>query len=276
MMKYILISVSILILCSCEQVIKVDLNDADPAFVVEAIIYKDSVAVVRLTRTASYFSLEESEFIGNATINISDGNSSEELSYSGNGYYTGHTIIGTEGRTYQLEITYGGKIYTGRSYMPKGTHIISVDYVKDESVSIFNPDGKTMFTIKTDFIDDPDKDNFYMVRFFLNGEILKDSYYVLTEKNAVNGSLDISNINSSDNDTIRFSEWMFYNGGGAEVQVFSIDESVYNYFLQLNDILYWKRRFMPPNPYNPKSNISNGALGYFAAWSYDSRKIQLE
>jgi hypothetical protein len=33
---------------------------------------------------------------------------------------------------------------------------------------------------------------------------------------------------------------------------------------------------MPPTPYNPKSNISNGALGYFAAWSYDSEKILLE
>jgi hypothetical protein len=69
---------------------------------------------------------------------------------------------------------------------------------------------------------------------------------------------------------------MFYGGGEAEVQVFSIDESVYNYFLQLNDVLYWKRRLMPPTPYNPKSNISNGALGYFAAWSYDSEKILLE
>jgi hypothetical protein len=69
---------------------------------------------------------------------------------------------------------------------------------------------------------------------------------------------------------------MFYEGGEAEVQVFSLDESVYNYFLQLNDILYWKRRVMPPTPYNPKSNISNGALGYFAAWAYDSRKIMLE
>jgi hypothetical protein len=171
---------------------------------------------------------------------------------------------------------YGGKIYQGKSYMPKETHIISVSYTRDESVSIFNPNGKTMFTIESAFLDDPDQNNFYIVRFFLDGEILKNSYYVLTEKNASNGSLDISDINSADNDTIIFSEWMFYKGGEAEVQIFSIDESVYNYFLQLNDVLYWKRRFMPPNPYNPKSNISNGALGYFAAWSFDSKKIILE
>jgi len=44
----------------------------------------------------------------------------------------------------------------------------------------------------------------------------------------------------------------------------------------LNDVLFWKRRFNPPATYNPVSNINNGALGYFAAWTYNSEKIILE
>jgi hypothetical protein len=277
MTKYILISIAIfIILSSCEEVIKVDLNSSDPAFVVEAIIYQDSVALVRLTSTSSYFSFEESEVIENASIKISDGTSSEELSYTGNGYYRGNTIIGTEEKTYEIEIMHEGNIYKGLSYLPKKTDIISISYGKSDEVNLFNPYGETMFTIESEFIDDPGIDNFYMVRFILDGQVLKNSLYVLTEHNAVNGALDISDINSTDNDTIRFSEWMFYEGGEAEVQIFSIDKSVYNYFVQLNDVLYWKRRFMPPTPYNPVSNINNGALGYFAAWAYDSRKIMLE
>ena len=275
--KKILVSIAILtIISSCEEVIDINLNYADPAFVVEAIIYKDSVSLVRLTRTTSYFSIEEPKFVENAIIKINDGISSEELSYTGNGYYTGDTIIGTEGRNYSIEISHEGNLYKGTSYMPKRTDIISVSYDRSESVSIFNPNGDTIFTIKSEFIDDPDIDNFYMVRFILDGEVLKNSYYVLTEDKAVNGYINISDINNADNDTIRFSEWMFYKGGEVEIQIFSIDESVYTYFLQLNDILYWKRRVMPPTPYNPKSNISNGALGYFAAWAYDSKKIMLE
>ena len=133
-----------------------------------------------------------------------------------------------------------------------------------------------MFVINCEFIDDPEADNYYMIRYILDDKVLAGSYYLLTEESAVNGSLEISNINSTDNDTIRFEEWMFYEGGRGEVQVFSIDKSVYDYFVQLNDVLFWKRRFNPPTPYNPVSNINNGVLGYFAAWVYDSEKVILE
>ena len=75
---------------------------------------------------------------------------------------------------------------------------------------------------------------------------------------------------------MRFSESIFYEGGEIEIELFSIDEDIFNYFLQLSDILFWKNRVVPPTPYNPSSNISGGALGYFAAWSFDAKTILLE
>ena len=275
--KYFLFALSLIIaLTSCEEVIKVDLNTSNPAFVIEAMIYEDSVTLVRLTKTTSYFSAEEPEYINDASIKISDKISSEELIYIGNGYYSGVNIIGTEEINYEIEILYGGILYKGTSYMPVRTDIISVSYSKNNEQTIFNPKGETMFVIKCEFIDDPEADNYYMIRYILDGKVLAGSYYLLTEESAVNGSLEISNITSADNDTIRFEEWMFYEGGTGEIQVFSIDKSVYDYFVQLNDILFWKRRFNPPTQYNPVSNINNGAMGYFAAWTYNSEKLILE
>lgn len=277
MNKFCLIGILIFIIfSSCEEVIEIDLNTSDPAFVVEAIIYKDSISQVRLTKTTSYFSLKEPDFIEDARIKISDGIISEELSYTDKGYYSGKSVTGTEKKTFNLEILYNGIIYKSESYMPAKTEILSVSYSKNNTQTIFNPSGKTMFTIACSFIDDPGVNNYYMIRYILDGEVLTGSYYVMTEQNAVNGTIEISSINRADNDTIHFSEWMFYEGGAGEVQVFSIDKSVYDYFVQLNDILFWKRRFNPPSPYNPESNIDNGALGYFAAWSFDLRKIILE
>ena len=110
-----------------------------------------------------------------------------------------------------------------------------------------------------------------MIRYISDGEMVENSYYLLTEKNANDGV-----INSVNDGIISFSESVFFEGGEVEVQLFSIDESVYNYFMQLNDVLFWKRRVIPPTPYNPISNINNGALGYFAAWAYDSETIILE
>jgi hypothetical protein len=109
-----------------------------------------------------------------------------------------------------------------------------------------------------------------MVRFLSNGKLL-ERYYLLTENKANSGLINITY-----DGNINYSESIFFDGGEVQVQLFSIDESVYNYFLQLSDILFWKRRVIPPTPYNPDSNIDNGILGYFAAWTCDSKTIVLE
>jgi hypothetical protein len=268
--KYLSGTIIILnILTSCEEVINIDLNTANPALVVEAIIYKDSVCLVRLTRTTSYFSIEQPVFIENASVKISDGALSEELSYKGNGYYTGSTIIGTEGRTYEIEIMHDGITYKGISSMPLKTDLIAVRFGKDNSQSPLNPYGKTVFTITCEFADNPGTNNYYMIRFVWDGKLL-ERYYLLTENSSNSGSIN------NTNGIISFSESIFFEGGLVEVQLLSIDKPVYDYFMQLSDVLFWKRRVMPPTPYNPKSNINNGALGYFAAWAIDSESIILE
>ena len=261
---------TLIIFASCEKVIDVDLNTSEPAMVVEGFIYNDSVSQVHLTRTTSYFSSEEPEIIEDATVWISDGNTSEELEYRGNGYYAGTSVTGIENRNYRLEIEHNGTTYNGDSYMPLKSEIISLRYIKDESVSIFNPFGKIVYTIVCVFRDDPATDNYYMIRFMKDNKMVKDSYYLLTENNANNGSI------SNDNNIITFEESVFFEGGEVDVQLLSIDKRVYMYFTQLNDVLFWKRRVIPPTPYNPESNIDNGALGYFAAWAYDSQRIVLE
>jgi hypothetical protein len=271
MAKFHLIIAAILIIyTSCEEVIDVDLNSSDPEIVVEAIIVNGSVCLARLTQTSSYFTHEESGIIDNASIKISDGISIEELDYAGNGIYTGNIIIGTEERIYKIEIKHNGVTYEGISYMPRKTDIISVWYNKDESQSILNPHGDKVFTINCQFNDNPDVDNFYMIRYIEDGEMLEKNYFMLTEHNNIGGTL------TNDRNTVSFSESIFYEGGEVEVQLFSIDESVYNFFKQLNDVLFWKNRVIPPTPYNPASNIDNGALGFFAAWAYDSEKIVLQ
>jgi hypothetical protein len=261
--------VMLMLFTSCEEVIHVDLNTSDPEFVVEAKICKDSVSLVRLTSTTSYFSPELPGIIEDATVIVSDGISSEVLNYSGNGYYTGSSVTGTEDTGYQIEIKHNGNTYHGSSYMPARADILSVDYNISDSPGVLNPYGKTISTITCEFRDNPGKDNYYMIRFMSDNELL-ERYYLLTEKTTNSGYIN------NTNDTITFSESIFFDGGEVDVQLYSIDENVYKYFLQLSDVLFWKGRVIPPNPYNPASNIDNGALGYFAAWSFDSRRIIIE
>jgi hypothetical protein len=255
---------------SCEEVIEVDLDANEPEFVVEAIIYKDSVCKVQLTGTAGYFSMEEPSYIENASVIISDGTASEELSYEGNGYYRGSTITGTEEKTYEIEINHEGKVYYATSYMPKEPHIESVSYNVSNAQSTLNPFGETVVDINCIIEDDITKDNYYLLRYSDSNGKLIERYYLLTENVSNSGHIDY------ENGKIIFSESIFYEGSFITMRLFAVDKAVYDYFLQLTDILFWKRRIMPPTPYNPESNISNGVLGYFVAWSYDSEVLVLE
>ncbi len=271
MIRRIYIITSILALtCSCEEVIEIDLNYAEPAFVAEAVISKDSVCSVRLTRTSDYFSAEEAEFIEDAAITISDGSSSEELVYKGKGYYRGSSVTGQEGSAYEIRIQHKGITYSGKSSMPEGAEIISVNYNMSTAVSILNPFGDTVYTISCSFIDDPEIENYYMITYVAQGKLLEERYFLLSETTANGGSFE------KEGNVMYFAESIFCQGGVAEVRLYSIDKAVYDYYMQLDDILFWKRRYVPPVPYNPKSNLSNGALGCFAAWAVDVRTIILE
>jgi hypothetical protein len=57
------------------------------------------------------------------------------------------------------------------------------------------------------------------------------------------------------------------------VQLLNIDEITYNYFKQLRDITNAGRLMSTSTPDNPDNNLSNGALGYFAAWSVSEKTL---
>jgi hypothetical protein len=268
--KYSFILFVGLIITSCEKIINIDVSSSNPRFVAEATISKDSVCHARLSLTSDYFSYADTAIVENAVIRISDGVNNEELIYMGKGQFMGKSIRGVEGIKYELKIEYNGTSYVASSQMPAERQIISVYYFKTESQSVLNPYGKRMYTITCDFTDDPSEENYYMIWLTSGGRLISGCYYLLTEYSSNEGVLN--NLN----DTINFSDSFFYDGGLIEFQLYSIDKPVYDYFIQMNDILFWKRRVIPPNPYNPVSNINNDALGYFAAWTVNSREIELE
>jgi hypothetical protein len=255
---------------ACEEVVDVDLRNAEPKLNVEAVIFRDSVCNVRLTMTTDYFSELEPQVVDDAVIKINDENTSEILHYKGNGNYSGSTILGTSGVTYAIEILHDGVTYTGTSTMPGVPEIRSTRYSKSTEVSILNPEGETVYTINCRFYDDPSVSNYYMICYRSRWTLIEQRFFMLTESSANGGSFDKTG------DLISFSESIFWDGGIVDVQLYSLDEPVYQYFKQLDDILFWKRRYIPPVPYNPKSNLSGGALGYFAAMSYDSSTLVLE
>ncbi len=259
--RNIALTIAVLItITSCEEIIEIDLNSSDPALVIEASLYKDSVSVVHLTKTANYFSVDEPSLIENASVTITAGNVSEELSYIGNGNYIGQSIIGTENVNYNIEILWNETVYAGNAYLPKQTEIISLEVIEFQPPS---PHAPLFLQIESTFLDDPEVENFYLLRYVQNDTLLSGQYFAFSDLMAIN-------------DTVSFTNPMvsFNPGDEVVIKVFSIDEPIYNFFVQLNDALGGGMA-MSSTPYNPTSNIE-GAMGYFAAWSYDADTITIQ
>ncbi len=65
-------------------------------------------------------------------------------------------------------------------------------------------------------------------------------------------------------------------GDTITVELLSIDKATYDYFNTLSDILTSDRAATSLSPANPITNLSNGPLGYFVAYTVDTKSIVMK
>ncbi len=258
-----------LVFVSCQQVVSIDLNKANPRIVIEGIITDQAVPdSVRITKSGDYF--EPSLFfpsISNALVTISDNAGTlDTLKEDDPGTYRTWTLRGFPGRTYTLSATIDGTVYTAVSTMPEK---VFIDSLYTTPFRAF--DGDLGYYINISFQDPPTPGNYYRVNLGINRPIPSDSitgdrYHLFTDK-LVNGN----------HVTIRLrTRRSVMRGDTLTVELLSIDKAAYDYYNTLNDILTSDRAPTSLAPTNPNTNLSNGSLGYFAAYTIDSRTIVLQ
>jgi hypothetical protein len=57
-----------------------------------------------------------------------------------------------------------------------------------------------------------------------------------------------------------------------DITIYTIDTQMYDFYKMVNDVLNTST-MSSTAPYNPKSNISNGMLGYFAAYTKKTFRV---
>jgi len=243
---------------ACEEVIDINLNNASPVLVAEGSILLNDICRVRLSYTSDYFDSDLPLAEENAVISISDSeNRSEVLEHQGEGFYQGNIIKGLPGQVYSLRIRAGNKDYLARSSLNSQPELLLLDY---EQLDIPHYYHDTIFTVKIAIVDDRHEENYYLFRYYRNGEMLKDYYSTYSDRFLAA-------------DTIVYSEYRldFYRGDTVRVELYAIDQAIYNYFNLVNDVLF--SAMSSSTPFNPSSNFSPGILGYFMAASFDSESI---
>lgn len=255
-------------LISCEKIVSIDLNKASPQIVIEGIVTDQaSPDSVVLSKTGNYFEpLLYFPPVPNARVTIADNlGRVDTLVEVLPGTYRASSLQGVPGRTYELTVAAEGKVYNAVSTMPEK---VAIDSLYATRFRAF--DGDIGYYLYIVFKDPPVAGNYYRINLSVNRPLPQDSitgqrYHLFSDK-LTNGNEVTLKMRTGRS---------LLSGDTLTVQLLCIDKASYEYFKTLNDILTSDRAPTALAPTNPNTNLTNGSLGYFSAYTVDSKKIVL-
>ncbi|MBP3942892.1 DUF4249 domain-containing protein [Sphingobacteriaceae bacterium WQ 2009] len=247
-------------LSSCEDIIELDLVDAAPQVVIVA-----DINDISLEHEISVFnSIPISQELGNSAVEnasvsiVSLADNREYIfNYQGKGIYKNRGFHPEVGGKYALTVRIADKQFDAVSTMQP---YVEIDSLNLKSKTIFDEDR---IFVTFSFKDPANELNFYKYSLARNSQPLK---FAAIYNDKFNDGRNIQHdITDADDDIVE--------GDDITIIRTSVDEQVYNYWADL-------RSLNPGSlaPANPRTNLSNGALGYFsvgAAKKYIIRNVAI-
>jgi len=256
-MKPMLIFPSLIILLtSCENVIEIDLDYMTPKLVIEGVISDfDNQCIIKLSKTTDYFNQKPNPAVSGAVITLAD-NAGTIVKFNEiePGNYLGESVHAKSHEDYTLSILSEGELYVAEATIPQKVNMDSLTCLYNP-VSIFYEVG---YVVSCHFSDPAESRNFYRLK-----------TYNINDKSKAKNSKDLYNddISNGNKFELIWSYDVFQQNDTVVVELYSLDERTYNYYKTLFPISGGAEMMSLSTPANPNTNISNGALGYFGAYS---------
>ncbi|HLP16612.1 MAG TPA: DUF4249 domain-containing protein [Bacteroidota bacterium] len=259
---------------ACQKIVSIDLNEAAPHIVIEGnITDQHDTTTVLISKTGTYFSsVINVPPVSHAIVTITDDLGKRDTLYETlNGTYESTTLKGLEGRRYSLKVVSEGNVYTAESSMPQKVTIDSL-----YTIPVRERDGDVGYDIYVMFKDPPERGNYYRIRPRVNSlppDSINGARTFLYSDKLANGEEITERIgvrirNGSQRAVVHV-------GDTITVDLLSIDQPTYEYYKTLATIRSSDQSATALSPANPNTNLSNGSLGYFSAYTYDSKQIIL-
>lgn len=254
-MKLLTLVISaVLLLSSCEKIIELELENAEPVVVIDGGI-SDVLGhqLVKVSKTSDFTDPNQFNGLSGAMLMLtrSDGTITNFTEISPGTYQT-PKMRGMPGTSYQLDVTVEGRTYSAKSTMPKKVVLDSLTF---KQFSFF---GTSNTYIAVNYNDPRLTENQYRYILKVKGKTVDEK---VSEDRFYNGN--------KVSDAIFFELEDLVRGDSLLVEFQCIDRNVYRYFFSLGQI---NNSSGPPvAPGNPTSNFSNGALGIFNAHTSSKR-----
>ena len=252
---------------SCTERIEVELDDSYTRLVVDGAITTDTMAhKVILTYTTSYYYNQSPPGVSGATVTISDGFETyplhESIEKPGE-YLTDSNVYGVPGRTYTLNISLDKEINGFRDYTASCE---LRDVAPLDSIGLRYLDDWEFWEIQCYALDPPTRD-FYMFKNYKNGKLNTDTIneVFVTDDRLFNGSytngVGTGYLNNKKPDEA------VHPGDTIKLQISGITEEYMKFVISVQTESGYKNPLFSGPPANVKGNISNGAVGFFTAYS---------
>ena len=265
--------------CS-EEPVKIDLEDVGPRIIIEgAVTNQHGPYTVQISRKADYLDLQdEIPLVSGASVRVSDNQgNSESLVELEPGIYRSIVFQGYPGRTYTLNVNADGEEYTASSKMPVS---VALDSVIFERRSYFTSE----YSMKFYFTDHEGIEDYYRFLIYRNGVLITGDYYLYSDEYSDGDHIEID----------EFDQISFLFHDDVRVEIWSFDKATYQFFSSLKRLLDMESEnddvdvdidgvqdeegdsvapmLIPMALFNPSTNLSENAIGYFSAisvWTYN-------
>lgn len=262
---------------ACEEPYRIDEEISDPRVVIEGLVTnRQGVQFVKLSRSSSFYSSGTSPRISDAVVYVNDdaGNTIPFTHYEGDNtdslgfYFPPAAFAGVIGRTYRLHVEVDGVTYEAEDKLYAVTPVDSLK-VKLDAEEQADPEDAGRFYEVLIFAKEPqDEQNFYLFKFYRNDSLAfendSDIYFSddkLLAENIQGIAMPV----------------YFAKGDTARVEAYSISRNGFVFYNDLSSLINNDSGGMfGPIPATPRTNLSNGALGFFQVSALNDADIIVE
>jgi hypothetical protein len=264
-LRYVIIVTLVLItgIHSCTEPIDIELKEGYVRLAVEGYLApNDNKNYVMLSESSGYFSNMPAPMVSNAIVEVTDGSTTytlqEDAEQPGN-YLFPNEFVAIREKTYDMTINLAEEIggyanYNASAYMPRLTD-------KIDSVTVeFNTDFEYWMVLL--YAWEPAGPDYYMFNALRNDTLITDTISEISigndeliDGNYMNGII-----------VMGFGKNSLKPGDKFTLVLSNISEDYYEYIIQLQTEISLSVPIFSGPPANVKTNVSNGAVGYFAAF----------
>jgi hypothetical protein len=256
------------LISSCTERIDLELDGTYIRPVIFGQLTTDTTAHrITITTSGDYFKNKPPVGISGANVAIWDGEYAFELTEDPNKpgvYFTEPDVYGIQGKTYTLLVDNVDLLGDGNLSSYEATSellpVTNIDSIKVEYRSLWEG-----WVVQAFAKDPPETKDYYKFLISLNDELLTDSLseYRWTDDTFFNGSYTngvVIYFFSDRRDILK-------EGDKITAAFCGITEDYYNYLVEAQTASRPSVPLFSGPPANPRTNISNGAIGFFTAYS---------